>query len=78
MLAVPMITYRCENWALKKSVKRRIAAAEMKFLRRTTRVTLKGRVRSKTIALELGSDADHKRKLVHKITKTSPPTHTCW
>ena len=32
LLAVPMITYGCETWALKKSDRRRIAAAQMKFM----------------------------------------------
>ena len=53
-LAVPMITYRCETWALKKSGKRRIAAAEIKFEKRTVGVTLRDRVRSETITWELG------------------------
>ena len=38
--AVPMITYGCKNWALKKSDKRRIAVAEMKFTRRMVEGTL--------------------------------------
>ena len=52
MLAVPMITYRCDTWALKKSDER-IAAAGMKFMKRTLGVTLRDRIRSETIASKL-------------------------
>ncbi|HYS62000.1 MAG TPA: reverse transcriptase family protein [Gemmatimonadales bacterium] len=53
-LAVPMITYGCEVWALKKTDKRRITAAEMKFMRRTAGVTLRDRIKSETITSNLG------------------------
>ena len=53
-LAVPMITHGCETWALKKSDKRKIAAAKMKFMRRTVGVTLRKKVSPETITLELG------------------------
>lgn len=48
-LAVPMLTYGSETWALKKSEKKRIEAAEMRFMRRTAGVTLRDRKRSEEI-----------------------------
>ena len=53
-LAVPTLTYGCENWAMKKSDKRRITAAEMRFMRRTAGVTLNDRIRSEEITDSLG------------------------
>ena len=53
-LAIPMMTYGSEVWALKKSDKRRITAAEMKFMRRTAGVTLRDRVPSEKITADLG------------------------
>ena len=52
-LTVSMITCRQVVLALKKFNKRRIAAAKMKFMRRTIGVTLRNMVRSETITLEL-------------------------
>ena len=48
-LAVPTLTYGCENWPMKTSDKRRITSAEMRFMRRTTGVTLNDRIRSEEI-----------------------------
>ena len=44
-LAVLMIAYGCETYALKKSDKEEFAAAEMKFMGRTAGVTLTDRAR---------------------------------
>ena len=48
-LAVPTLTYGCENWALKKSDKSRITAAEMRFMRRTAGLTLLQKIRLEVI-----------------------------
>lgn len=53
-LAVPTLTYGCENWAMKKSDKRRITSAEMRFMRRTAGITLNDRIRSQEITDSLG------------------------
>ena len=53
-LAVPMVTYGSEIWALKKKDKKRIEAAEMKILRRTAGVSLRDRQRSEEIRKLLG------------------------
>lgn len=52
--AIPMLTYGCEVWALKKSDKRRITAVEMKFLRRSAGYTLLDKKRNEVIQEELG------------------------
>ena len=46
-LAVPTLTYGCENWAMKKSDKKR-------FMRRTAGVTLSDRIKSEVITDSLG------------------------
>ena len=48
-LAVPMLTYGSEVWALKKRDKQRISAAEMRFMRKTAKVTLRDRKRNTDI-----------------------------
>lgn len=48
-LAVPMLTYGSETWALRKTDKKRIEAAEMRYLRRTAGLTLRDRKRSEEI-----------------------------
>ena len=48
-LAIPILTYGSEVWALQKTDKRRIEAAEMRFKRRTVGVTLRDRIRSEDI-----------------------------
>jgi hypothetical protein len=53
-LAVPTLIYGCEVWALKKTDKRRITAAEMRFMRKTAKVTLEDRIKSEEITKQLG------------------------
>ena len=91
MLAVPMITYGCETWTLKKSDEKRIAVAEIKFMRRTARVTPRDRARSETMTLEPGvmqimkKIESYRKKLEktqraaggNKITETGPLIHIC-
>ena len=50
-LAIPVLTFGCEVWSLRKTDKQRITAAEMRFLRRTAGVTLRDRIRSEVIAV---------------------------
>ena len=49
-----MMMYGSEVWALKKSDKKRIAAGETKFMRRTAGMTLRDRVPSEKITADLG------------------------
>ena len=67
-----MIAYGCEMQALKKLGKKKIAAAEIKFMRRAAGVTLRDRVRYEIITSEPGSDADHQKDqfLLKKLGKT--------
>ena len=51
--AVPMVKYGCEIWALRKTDKKRITAAEMRFLRRTAGYTLLDRKRNTDILDEI-------------------------
>jgi hypothetical protein len=51
--AVPMLKYGCEVWALRKADKKRITAAEMRFMRRTAGYTLRDRKRNVDIMNEL-------------------------
>lgn len=53
-LAIPMLTYGSEVWALRKTDKRRLEAAEMRFMRQTAGVTLRDKKRSTEIRNLLG------------------------
>jgi hypothetical protein len=52
-MAVPVLLYDCENWALNRVDRRKIETAEMKFLRRVAGYTLRDEVRNTTIREEL-------------------------
>lgn len=52
-MAVPMLTYACENWTLNRSNKRRIEVAEMKFLRSVAGYTLLDKKYNEEIRTEL-------------------------
>src|SRR6266576_453431 len=60
-LAIPMLTYGSEIWALRKTDKRRIKAAEMRFMRRTAGVTLRDRIHSENIRNMVGVTSVVKR-----------------
>lgn len=49
-----MIKYGYDVWVLKNSDKRRITAAEMKYMKRMARLSLRDRFRSETITSNLG------------------------
>lgn len=49
----PILTYGCESWVMSRRIKARVAASEMKFLRRVKGVSLRDRIRSKQIREEL-------------------------
>ena len=53
VLAVPLLTYGSENWALNRSGRRRIETAETRFLRRVSGHTLRDHIRNTTIREEL-------------------------
>jgi hypothetical protein len=48
-MAVPVLLYGCENWALNRVDRRKIETAEMKFLRRVAGYSLRDEVRNTTI-----------------------------
>ena len=52
-LAVPLLTYSSENWALNRPGRRRIETAEIRFLRRVSGHTLRDHIRNTTIREEL-------------------------
>lgn len=52
-MAVPMLTYACENWTLNRSDKRKIETAEMKFLRSVAGYTLLDKKHNEEIRTEL-------------------------
>jgi hypothetical protein len=52
-MAVPVLQYGCENWALIRVDRRKIETAETKFLRRVAVYTLRDEVRDITIREEL-------------------------
>ena len=52
ILVVPMITYRCETWALKNSDVRKIVGEGMKLRIRMVGVILRDMIRSATITSE--------------------------
>ena len=52
--AVPVLMHGSENWSLKRSDKRKIEAAEMRFLRPTARYTLWDKKRTSDIREQLG------------------------
>ena len=60
-LAIPMLTYGSEVWALRKTDKKRIEAAEMRFMRRTAGVTLRDKIHSEDIRSMLGVTSVVKR-----------------
>ena len=60
-LAISMLTYGSEVWALRKTDKRRIEAAEMLFMGRTAGVTLRDRIHSEDIRNMLGVTSVVKR-----------------
>ena len=53
-MAVPVLMYGSENWSLNRSDKRKIEAAEMRFLRPMAGYTLLGKKRSSDIREQLG------------------------
>ena len=52
-MVVPVLMYGSENWSLNRSDKRRIEAAEMRFLRPTAGYTLLDKTRSSDIREQL-------------------------
>ena len=52
-MAVPVLMYGSENWSLNRSDKRKIEAAEMRFLRPMTGYTLWDKKRSSDIRVQL-------------------------
>ena len=52
-LAVPVITYGCENWSLNRTEKRKIESSEMKFLRSVAGFTLLDQQKSEDIRRQL-------------------------
>lgn len=52
-MAVPMLTYACENWTLNRSDRRKIETAEMKFLRSVAGYTLFDKKHNEDIRTEL-------------------------
>ena len=53
-MAVPVLMDGSENWSLNRSDKRKIEAAEMRFLRPTAEYTLWDKKRSSDIREQLG------------------------
>ena len=53
-MAVPVLMYGSENWSLNRSDKRKIEAAEMRFLRPMAGYTLWDKKRSSDIREQLG------------------------
>ena len=54
VMAVPVLMYGSENWSLNRSDKRKLKAAEMRFLRPTAGYTLLDKERSSDIREQLG------------------------
>ena len=54
VMAVPVLMYGSENWSLNRSDKRKIVAAEMRFLRPMAGYTLSDKKRSSNIREQLG------------------------
>ena len=54
VMAVPVLMYGSENWSLNRSDKRKIEAAEMRFLRPKTGYTLSNKKRNSDIREQLG------------------------
>jgi hypothetical protein len=52
-MAVPVLLYGCENWALNRVDRRKIETAEIKFLRRVAGYNLRDEVRNSTTREEL-------------------------
>lgn len=52
-MAVPMLTYACENWTLNRSDRRKIETAEMKFLRSVAGYTLLDKKHNEDIRTQL-------------------------
>jgi hypothetical protein len=52
-MAVPVLLYGCENWALNRVDRKKIETAEMKFSRRVAGFTLRDEVRNTAIREEL-------------------------
>jgi hypothetical protein len=52
-VAIPILLYGCEAWALKEQDKPRITAAEMKFMRKTAKYTWQDHKRNQDITEEL-------------------------
>jgi hypothetical protein len=53
VMAVPVLLYGCENWALNRVDRRNIETAETKFLRRVAGFTVRDEVRNTTTREEL-------------------------
>ena len=64
-MAVPTLTYMCENWTINRSYRRRIETAEMKFLRSVAGYTILDKKYSQEIRDGLKID-----NLMERIDKT--------
>ena len=67
-MAVPVLMYDSEKWSLNRSDKRKIEAAEMRFLRPMTGYTLWYKKRSSDLREQLGIFNKNDKLTQYKIT----------
>jgi hypothetical protein len=67
-MAVPVLMYSSENWSLNRSDKRKIEAAEMRFLRPMAGYTLWEKKRSSDIREQLGIFNINDKLTHYKVT----------
>jgi hypothetical protein len=58
-MAVPALKYNCENWTLKRADRRKIEAAEIKFLRNKKHNT---DIRAQLNISHLGNKTEHRKR----------------
>ena len=68
LMAVPVLMYGSENWSLNQSDKRKIEAAEMRFLRPMAGYTLWEKKRSSDIREQLGIFNINDKLTHYKVT----------
>jgi hypothetical protein len=62
VMAVPMLMYGSECWAMNKADRRAVEAAEMKLLRYVARCTRKDNIRQKLNIFKLGDSIQQNKK----------------
>ena len=68
-LVVSVLTYRCERWTLKAEFERRIAAFEVKFFRRTLKISYRDHVTNISVMQAIAETAGPQEPLLATVKR---------